>query len=144
MALSPEIWGPHYWFVLFTIALNYPLHPNKVTKKKYYDFISNLPLFIPDEKMGNEFSKILDKYPVSSYLDSREAFVKWTHFIHNRVNESLDKPEQEYYQSLDNYYEKYKKVNIPKLEQLYERKMVLSLILFGSISLAIWYLYTKI
>ena len=33
MALSASIWGPHYWFVLFTIALNYPLTPNKVTKK---------------------------------------------------------------------------------------------------------------
>ena len=38
MALSATIWGPHYWFVLFTIALNYPVTPTNVTKKKYYDF----------------------------------------------------------------------------------------------------------
>ena len=25
MALSATIWGPNYWFVLFTIALNYSL-----------------------------------------------------------------------------------------------------------------------
>ena len=144
MALSSEIWGPHYWFFLFTIALNYPIHPNKVTKKKYYDFIQNVPLFIPDEKIGTNFSTLLDKYPVSSYLDSRESFVKWIHFIHNRVNETLDKPEQEYYQSLDAYYDKYKKVNVPKLEQLYERKMILTIIVFITMIMVIWYLYTRV
>ena len=45
MALNPKVWRPHYWFVLHTIALTYPLHPNETIKKKYYDFINNfLPL----------------------------------------------------------------------------------------------------
>ena len=144
MALSPEIWGPHYWFVLFTIALNYPINPNKVTKKKYYDFIQNLPLFIPNEEIGTNFSKLLDTFPVSSYLDSREAFVKWVHFIHNRINNNLDKPEQEYYQSLDAYYDKYKKVNVPRLEQLYERKLILTLMVCFFMIMSIWYLYTRV
>ena len=30
----PEIWGPHYWFFLNTVAMTYPNYPNKVTKKK--------------------------------------------------------------------------------------------------------------
>ena len=144
MALSASIWGPHYWFVLFTIALNYPLTPNKVTKKKYYDFIQNVPLFIPDEKMGNQFSNLLDKYPVSSYLDSRETFVKWVHFIHNRVNEDLNKQEVDYYKSLDDYYEHYKKVDMSPLEQLKERRMINTLVVFSVIMILIWYLYTKL
>ena len=45
--LDPNIWGPHYWFFLHTIAMSYPIHPNAVTKKKYYDFVQNIPLFIP-------------------------------------------------------------------------------------------------
>ena len=24
MVLNPKIWGPHYWFFLHTIAINYP------------------------------------------------------------------------------------------------------------------------
>ena len=48
MVLNPEIWGPHYWFFIYTLALSYPLNPNDTTKKKYYDFIQNLPIFIPD------------------------------------------------------------------------------------------------
>ena len=34
MILDPKIWGPRYWFVLQTIAMNYPLYPNNISKKK--------------------------------------------------------------------------------------------------------------
>ncbi len=94
-------WGPKYWYVLHSMAMNYPLHPNKVTKKKYYDTVMNWPLFLPHPEMGSKFSKMLDKYPVSPYLDSRESFIKWTHFIHNRVNEGLGKPIYPYSQFID-------------------------------------------
>ncbi len=33
MTLNPEIWGPKYWFFLYTVALTYPLSPNDVSKK---------------------------------------------------------------------------------------------------------------
>lgn len=85
-------WGPKYWYVLHMMAFHYPLSPNKVTKKKYYDTIMNLPLFLPHQEMGDKFSRLLDKYPLTPYLDSRESLIKWTHFIHNRVNEQLEKP----------------------------------------------------
>ena len=51
MTLEPKIWGPHYWFVLHTIALSYPQNPNEVTRKKFYDFYQNLPLFMPIEEI---------------------------------------------------------------------------------------------
>ena len=86
------IFGDHIiGFFLHTIAESYPLHPNSVTKKKYYDLIQNFPLFIPIEEMGNTFSELIDKYPVSPYLDQRESFVRWVHFIHNKVNIIVDK-----------------------------------------------------
>ena len=46
-ALDPTVWGPHYWFFLHTIAMAYPIRPNDVTKKKHYELIQNMPLFIP-------------------------------------------------------------------------------------------------
>jgi hypothetical protein len=36
---------------------------------------------------------LLDKYPVSTYLDNSTDFQKWVHFIHNKVNEVLGKQE---------------------------------------------------
>tara|TARA_B100001996_G_scaffold312159_1_gene254244 strand:+ start:113 stop:547 length:435 start_codon:yes stop_codon:yes gene_type:complete len=117
MNLNPDIWGPHYWFVLYTIAISYPINPNDVTKKKYYDFIQNLPLFIPIPDMGNNFSQIIDKYPVTPYLDSRESFTKWIHFIHNKINIYLGKPELSYYESMNNYYKNYKLKTVKKEEE---------------------------
>lgn len=93
MDLKPQIWGPHYWFFLHTLAFNYPLFPNSVTKKKYYEFIMNFPLFIPHTKSSDDFCALLDKYPVTPYLDSRKSFIKWVHFIHNRINEKLQLPQ---------------------------------------------------
>ena len=104
---EPTVWGPHYWFFLMTIALSYPESPNSVTKRKYYDFILNLPLFIPNSEIGTKFSGLLDKYPVSPYLDTRESFVKWVHFIHNKVNVMIGKDEISYQTALDDYLSEY-------------------------------------
>ena len=86
MEFDPTVWGPHYWFFMHTIAHSYPTHPNEVTKRKYYDTIQNMPLFIPVADVGDRFSQLLDKYPVSPYLGSRESFVRWVHFIHNKLS----------------------------------------------------------
>jgi len=105
--LDANIWGNHYWFFLHTVAYKYPEFPNSVIKRKYYDLISNFPLFIPDEEMGNRFASLLDKYPVTPYLDSRESFIRWCWFIHNKINCILGKDEIELYESINRYFEKY-------------------------------------
>ena len=132
--LNPEIWGPHYWFFLYTIALNYPLTPNDITKKKYYDLINNLPLFIPILDIGNTFSKFLDAYPVTPYLDSRESFIKWVHFINNKINVYLGKNEITYYQAMNNYYSHYELKEVKKKN---ERKNKHKYIYFSVIILLI-------
>ena len=121
MLLQPSVWGPHYWFTLHTIAVSYPINPNEVTKKKYYDFIQNFPLFIPIEEIGNTFSNILDKYPVTPYLDSREDFMKWMHFIHNKINKALDLPVMTMEESISDYYNNYKP-KIVKSNEEYKRR----------------------
>jgi len=93
MILNPDVWGPHYWFVFHTIALGYPNTPNETCRRKYYDLINNIPLIIPSVSLGNMFADLLDKYPVSPYLDSQESFSKWVHFIHNKINAILGKRE---------------------------------------------------
>ena len=102
-----KVWGPHYWFFMQTMALTYPDFPNDVIKRKYYDFFSNLPLFIPDEKMGKEFSNMLDKYPVTPYLSSKDSLVRWVVFIHNKYNEMTGKDEISIDEAMNRYYELY-------------------------------------
>ena len=108
MELQPHIWGPHYWFFLHTTAFNYPVIPNAITKKKFYELIMNLPLFIPHSKSSNDFCKLLDDYPVKPYLDSRKDLIKWVHFIHNRLNEKLNLPQKDYAKFEKEYFSQYK------------------------------------
>ena len=124
MALDPTVWGPHYWFVLHTIAITYPEHPNDVVKKKYYDFLHNMPLFLPVKEIGNGFSKMLDKYPVTPYLDSQASFVKWVHFIHNKYNIALDKPELSMDEAISAYYELYKPKAVKEEEERKRREKI--------------------
>jgi pyruvate-formate lyase-activating enzyme len=141
--LDPKIWGPHYWFFLHTVAMTYPHHPNAVTKKKYYEFIQNLPLFIPVEQISKEFEKIIDIYPITPYLDNRDSFVRWTHFIHNKINEKLEKPPISLNDFFVQYYNQYKSQN----EKLAEHYKLREKFMYGGILVAIlyliYYLYDK-
>jgi len=105
--LDPEIWGPHYWFFLHTLAYAYPSHPNETTKRKYYDLIQNLPLFIPNDGIGNKFSRLLDRYPVTPYLDKRDSFLRWVNFMHNKINYLHGKEEKTLEESIREYENQY-------------------------------------
>ena len=144
MVLNPDIWGKNYWFFLYTVALCYPLNPNDVTKKKYYDFIHNFPLFIPITDMGNNFSQFLDRYPVTPYLDSRESFIKWIHFIHNKINVFLGKPEMSYYEAMNNYYENYKLKDVKKKEERKNKhKYIFASVVMLMVALIIFLYFNK-
>ena len=143
MSLNREVWLPRVKFVLQTMALNYPKHPNDVTKKKYYDFIQNLPVFFPLEPIGKNFLELLDKYPVTPYLSSRMSFMKWVHFIFNKINEQLDKPVEDFYDSLEKYYDEYKPKEIRNREIIKTKKRYIQFASALLITLGIVYFYKK-
>jgi hypothetical protein len=141
--LDPKVWGPHYWFFLHTVAMTYPHHPNTVTKKKYYEFIQNLPLFLPVQEISSEFSKLIDKYPITPYLDNRDSLIRWTHFIHNKINQKLEKPQISLNEFYVNYYDEYKSDNVKAVEYYkLKEKLVYSLIIVIIVG-SIFYLYDK-
>ena len=143
MGLDPKVWLPHFQFVMQTMAISYPANPNDVSKKKYYDFIQNLPVFLPDKPMGTYFIKLLDDFPVTPYLSSRMSFMKWVHFMNNKLNKAIEEPEIDFYDSLEKYYEEYKPKEIRNREIANTRKKYIQfasalLIIFG-----IMYFYKK-
>lgn len=141
--LDPKIWGPHYWFFLHTLAMTYPHHPNTITKKKYYEFIQNLPLFLPVEKISKEFETLIGKYPVTSYLDNRDSFIRWMHFIHNKINEKLEKPKITLENFFTEYHHNYKSQN-EKLANYYKLKQKFIYVgIIATILGTIYYLYDK-
>lgn len=110
MDFDMNVWGPHYWFIIHTVAMTYPKVPGSTTKKRYYTFYKELPYFLPHKKSRKLFTDILDKYPITPYLDSKESLIKWTHYIHNKVNIKYNKPTVTY----KTFYETYHKQYLPK------------------------------
>jgi len=140
-ALDASVWGPHYWFVLFSMAVTYPERPNDVTIKKYYDFIQNLLLFLPNHQMGSTLSELLDKYPVSPYLDKRESFIKWVHFLHNQFNLRLNRDEVSLQDAINAYYSNYKPKEVRLRDEIkYRRKLIYGLVALGTAT-TMYYLY---
>ena len=141
ITFEPSIWGPHFWFFIHTIAMVYPNHPNETTKKKYYDFFHNLSIFIPNEQSGKVFDILLDEYPITPYLDSKESLIRWTHFIHNKVNEKLEQPKISLNDFYNHYIEAYKKP-IVKIGEFYKwRQKLIYIIIIIFLSCFIAYLY---
>ena len=143
MPLDPQVWMPHLQFVLQTISVMYPQHPNDVTKKKYYDTVQNLPLFFPQSPIGNNFSKMLDDFPVTPYLSSRESFMKWVHFILNKINVAMEWEQDSFYDSLENYYNTYKPKEVQNREMYKRRKKYIQIGMVFSIIVVILFLLRK-
>jgi len=143
MSLNEKVWMPHFKFMMQTIAVTYPTHPNDVSKKKYYDFIQNLPVFIPMKPLGDDFIKMLDDFPVTSYLDSRKSFMKWVHFINNKLNKKMNLPEEDFHDSLEKYYNEYKPKDIQMKEIYKSREKYIKVGLFASLLLIIYYFYNR-
>jgi hypothetical protein len=141
VALDPTVWGPHYWFFLHTIAISYPLHANTLIKKKYYDLIHNFVLFIPVESIATHFSKLIDEYPVTPYLDTRDSFIRWMHFIHNKINQKLEKPKITLEQFYQVYYEAYKPKDVKWREFYQLRSKIVYLVLLLSMVGVIYYFF---
>ena len=143
MGLNHNVWLPHLKFTLQTMAVTYPKNPNDVSIKKYYDFIQNLPVFIPMDPIGNNFLDLLDKYPVTPYLSSRMSFMKWIHFIFNKIHEQLEQPVDEFYDSLEKYYDEYKPKEIRNKESIKTRQRYIQFGIALLIIGGIFYIYKK-
>ena len=74
---------------------------------------------IPNPEIGDKFSGLLDQFPVSPYLDSRDSFIRWVHFMHNKINKILEKPEISLFAALDNYRAKYRPKQIKMSERFH-------------------------
>ena len=143
MGLNSKVWFPHFKFIMQTISLYYPNHPNDVSKKKYYDFVQNLPVFFPEKPLGENLIKILDEFPVTPYLSSRMSFMKWVHFINNKLNIKMKEPEIDFYESLEKYYEEYKPKKLKEQEIYKQRKKYIQFGLVFSLICLIIYTYGK-
>lgn len=141
--MRASVWGPHYWFFLHTVSMLYPQSPNAITKKRYYELIQHFPLFIPGESMSKKFEQMLNDFPVSAYLDSRDSLMKWMHFVHNKMNEKLEKPTLTYSESMLEYEQKYKQRNTSWMGGIQWRTRVLFVLVLFALCMVAVYLFKR-
>ena len=147
-SLDPEIWFPSFWFFLRNVAYTYPEYPNNVTKRKYYDFIQNLPLFIPHKEWSNYFTNVLDTFPVTPYLANRDSFFFWIHFIQNRVARTLEKEEKTSTEYMEEYHDQFlsKPFILSRKYYLQKKYIYLGILLFmiGLVSILMYQNQSKL
>ena len=102
-----------------------------------------MPVYFPFNPIGKNFVILLNKYPVTPYLGSRMSFMKWIHFIFNKIHEQLDQPIDEFYDSLEKYYDQYKPKEIRNREIIKTRKKYIQFATASIIILVIVYFYKK-
>ncbi len=99
--MKPEIWGPHAWFLLHSISLEYPDNPTNEDKQNMTTFIESFGKVLPCEKCRVNFKSHLDKYPLNN--NSKVDLVKWVIDIHNSVNHMNNKQELSYEECIEHF-----------------------------------------
>ena len=74
------------------------------------------------EPFGKNLLVLLDKYPITPYLSSRMSFMKCINFIFNRLAEQMGKEGEEFYDSIEKYYDEYRPKEMREKEKMKTRK----------------------
>ena len=87
-----SVWGPPLWHALHTISFNYPVRPDRATRKKYYRFMRSLGDVLPcrycRDNYGNN-TRALDFGP--HHFRNRETFSRYVYNLHQHINHMLGK-----------------------------------------------------
>lgn len=90
---DPNIWGPHFWFVIHTVMANYPEKPTSLDQEIMSGFIKSIPFLLPcDECYRSTFFFIkehIDEIP--ELVKDRRKLVHFFKVYHDKVNEKLGK-----------------------------------------------------
>lgn len=103
------VWGPSMWHFLHTMSFNYPVHPTKLHKEKYMQFILNLRYTLPCGKCRHNLSCNLSKHPLKmSHMENRETFSRYVYQLHETVNKMLHKKSNLSYEDVKERYEHFR------------------------------------
>lgn len=137
-----SVWIPNYNFFLQSVAFSYPTQPNNTVKRKYYDLYSNFSLFIPNPKAFTTIYKILEKHPITPYLDSQMLLLKWTHKVTNELKGLIGIEPVDFHRFMEDYYNAYRPREIVHREEIKRReRMIFLSIIFGGFAIIGWFLY---
>ena len=99
---NPEVWGPHAWVFLHSVALGYPDNPTEAISNAYFDFFQNVGKVLPCGTCREHYMRDFGNgNTLRDALFNNEALFRWTVDAHNRVNLSTGKRSVSYSEAYD-------------------------------------------
>jgi hypothetical protein len=90
--INPNYWEKSFWKFLFSIAYEYPIHPNFQSISQYKRFFTYLQSVIPSELQRKQYANYFDQLPIDQYLTTRQYLFDWVLQIFNLMNRKFNQP----------------------------------------------------
>lgn len=87
--LNKQIWGPHFWMTMYSVAISYPENPDDQLKEQTKNFFNAIQYLLPCDECKQHYGKLLADYPIN--VSSRQVLCDWIVNINNIINTSLNK-----------------------------------------------------
>lgn len=120
-----KYWGPLYWYMLHTVANNFPQNPTSSDAALYNAFLFLFISLIPCSICKTHFTQLVKEFPIN--ISHTQGLKKWAFDAHNMVNKKNKKKlftMQEYetaYKTIDHV--KIARFVLYVTKQVYERQM---------------------
>jgi hypothetical protein len=82
---DPNEWGPPYWFMIKSIAHNYPTTPvnrHRIDVKRFFENLNNM---WPSEKFTQIYNEVAANHSLDTSLCCRDCMIKWATAMNNDV-----------------------------------------------------------
>ena len=100
---QPSEFGPHYWYMLHSMALNYPMNPTEFAKKKMKAFIEAIPFLLPCRDCTEHAKEFMASANVDEALLGKKQLFTFFWNFHNLVNKRLGKQSMPFNDALNMY-----------------------------------------
>lgn len=84
---NPKEWGPHFWFMMRSIAHTYPENPSSNEKRHAKFFYTELKYVLPCVVCRFHYTNVLHVYDIRKYLSTTSKLVEWVELIRQHIEE---------------------------------------------------------
>ena len=139
--MNPDIWGPHAWFLIHSVCLNYPDSPTEEEKQRYKNFFISLQGVLPCKPCRKHFKQNMKKYDINKYLNNKKTLLEWSLKIQNSVRRINNKSELTLNEVINYYIKLYNNNN--NNNKIFNNILLLSCLFIICIIFIVFLIYRK-
>lgn len=82
---DPKLWGPHFWYMMRTVAHNYPKEPKQIDKQHVKVFFIHIQHMLPCQTCRSHYTTLLTKFPLDKATCCNTCLIKWVETVHSEI-----------------------------------------------------------